>query len=306
MKTSAVAVADLAGSVIAVPPCAWNDDLEPHHDENRKLLDYLERGGVTSILYGGNANFYNISNGQLEAVMSELKAAARDKTWLIPSVGPDAGKLLDQAPIVRALGFPAAMVLPQGFTATPKGVEIAIRRFVDAFGNPVIVYIKTDDYLAPEQLAGLIGDGVACAVKYAVPRRDAAVDGYLERICAAVGKEYVVSGFGEKPAVTHMREFGLAGYTSGSVCIAPRLSTAMLRACRQGDFGAAESIRQKFLPVEAERDEHGPIPVIHDAVTLAGIADMGTILPTFVNTPDKLHAAIRTAAIGLRQEDNDD
>lgn len=305
MKTSPVTVADLSASVIAVPPCAWTRKLEPDHGENRKLLDYLQQGGVTSILYGGNANFYNISNGQLESVMSELAAAARDDTWLIPSVGPDAGKLVDQAPIIRRLGFPAAMVLPQGFTATPQGVELAIRRFVDAFGNPVIVYVKTENYLAPGQLAKLIGDGVACAVKYAVPRKDAAVDDHLEQICAAVGREFVVSGFGENPAVTHMRAFGVAGYTSGSVCIAPRLSTSMLRACRRGKFDAAETIRRKFLPIEAERDEHGPIPVIHDAVTLAGIADMGTILPTFVNTAGELHPAIKRAAIELREADKD-
>ena len=302
MKTSPVTIADLKASVIAVPPCAWTESFEPNQRENRKLLKHLEKGGVKAVLYGGNANFYNVSNGQLESIMGQLAETANSDTWLIPSVGPDGGKMLDQAPVIRRLGFPAAMVLPQGFTATPSGVEIAIRRFVDAYGNPVIVYIKTDDYLAPEQLEAMVADGVACGIKYAVPRQDPAADTYLSQLCQAMGTDPVISGLGEKPALTHMRKFGLPGFTSGSVCVAPALSMAMLRACQQGRFDDAERIRQKFLPLEAQRDKHGPIVVIHEAVSLSGVAEMGTILPTLANVPDALHASIRDAAVQLREE----
>ena len=38
----------------------------------------------------------------------------------------------------------------------------------------------------------------------------------------SVDRSLVVSGMGELPAIIHLRDFGLAGFTSGCVCIAPR------------------------------------------------------------------------------------
>ena len=51
---------------------------------------------------------------------------------MIPSAGPDFGKLLDQAKVLRGRAFPTAMVLPQTFPATPDGSEKAIRHLCRA------------------------------------------------------------------------------------------------------------------------------------------------------------------------------
>ena len=45
-----------APAVIAVPPLGLTPGLEPDVKENRKILEHLHAGGVTSYLYGGNAN----------------------------------------------------------------------------------------------------------------------------------------------------------------------------------------------------------------------------------------------------------
>ena len=60
MKTSAVSPADLARSVLAVPPLARNGDLTLNRAANAALIRHLEAGGVSTLMYGGNANFYNI------------------------------------------------------------------------------------------------------------------------------------------------------------------------------------------------------------------------------------------------------
>ncbi|MCA9265862.1 MAG: dihydrodipicolinate synthase family protein, partial [Planctomycetales bacterium] len=91
--------------------------------------------------------------------------------------------------------------------------------------------------------------------------------------------ERIVSGIGEQPAITHMRKFGLAGFTSGCVCIAPALSQQMLHAVQGGEWERAESIRQKFAPLEGLRNGIHPIRVLHAAVRLAGIANTGPIQP---------------------------
>ena len=279
MKTSPVAFDDLGASVLAVPPLAWHRDFTPNRAANAALIRHLEAGGVSTLLYGGNANFYNIGLGDFRAVLEMLAESAAPDTWVIPSVGPDYGKMMDQVAVVKDMGFPTAMVLPLNFPATPAGVETGVRRFVEAFGERVILYVKFEGYLEPEGVKRLVDDGLVCAIKYAIVRKDQKVDDYLTRLVGLIDRRYVISGIGERPAVVHLRDFGLNGFTSGSVCIAPNRSTEILRALKAGDDATAEAIRAGFLPFEGRRDAISPIRVLHDGVTLAGIADMGPILP---------------------------
>ena len=62
MKTSPVGSPDLSNSVLSVPPLAWHDDFSPNHAANETLIRHIEAGGVTTLLYGGNANMHNIKN----------------------------------------------------------------------------------------------------------------------------------------------------------------------------------------------------------------------------------------------------
>ena len=50
---------DLARSVLAVPPLARRADLTLDHAANRALIRHIERGGIATLIYGGNANLYN-------------------------------------------------------------------------------------------------------------------------------------------------------------------------------------------------------------------------------------------------------
>jgi nickel-dependent lactate racemase len=101
----------------------------------------------------------------------------------------------------------------------------------------------------------------------------------LKDLTANVDPARIVSGIGEQPAVVHLRDFALGGFTSGCVCIAPRLSMQLLRAVQAGDFARAEAIRALFRPLEDLRNRIHPIRVLHAAVSLAGIAETGPILP---------------------------
>ncbi len=51
----------LAASVLAVPPLCRNSDLSLAEAENAKLIRHIESGGIRTLLYGGNANFYHIA-----------------------------------------------------------------------------------------------------------------------------------------------------------------------------------------------------------------------------------------------------
>lgn len=304
MKTTAVTRADLERSVFAVPPLARNADLSLNADENRKLVRHLEQGGVSTLLYGGNANLYNTGVSEFPHLLAMLREIAGADTWMIPSLGPDYGKAMDQAAILREFDFPTAMMLPMSFGATPAGVATAIARVAERAQRPLTAYVKSDNYIAPDSLAALIRDGAICSVKYAVVRENPAEDDYLSRILDAVDKSYVVSGIGERPVLDHLPKFGLTGFTSGSICVAPNLSMAILRALKSGDVARAATLREHFLPLEDLRDGSSPIRVLHEAVTLSGVADMGPMLPMFSNITDPaLLEQIRAAAQTLLAAD---
>jgi dihydrodipicolinate synthase/N-acetylneuraminate lyase len=303
LKTSAVSPADLSRSVLAVPPLARNGDLSLNRDANVAMIRHLERGGVSTLLYGGNANLYNIGLYEYGGLLDMLEQVAGAESWVIPSAGPDFGKLLDQAKVLRGRAFPTAMVLPQTFPATPDGSEKAIRLFAERYGRPVIVYLKAENFLTPSHVARLVDAGMVAAVKYAVVRNDPAEDSFLKALLDRVDAGRIVSGIGERPAGVHVRQFGLAGFTSGSVCVAPRGSTRLLAALKSGEWTAADTLRAAYIPLEDLRDAHSPIRVLHEAVTLAGIADMGPISPQLSNIGAEHHASIRATARALLAHD---
>lgn len=305
MKTDAFAPADLAASVLAVPPLARDASMAISADENRRLLAHLRRGGVTTVLYGGNANLYHIDDPQFEVLLDALPEWADDATWVIPSIGPSYGSLVQRARMVGARGYPTAMALPFRGPSTPEGTATGLRKAAEALGAPLILYVKWDEYLPSSLVGELVDDGTVGAIKYAVVREDPARDDYLSALLDQVDADRIVSGIGERPAVVHLAEFGLPSFTSGSVCVAPAASTALLRALADGRLGEANAIRELFLPLEDLRDAHGPIQVLHHAVTEAGIADMGPMLPLLSSLGDDLRRSIRGAASVLLEADRE-
>ena len=305
MITTPLTPAHFHRSVMAVPPLARQADRSLSEDGNARVIRHLERGGVSLLLYGGNANFYHLPLSEYDAALGMLSRLASQHTLVVPSAGPTYALLLEQAKAIRRHAFPVVMVLPQRGVTTSVGVADGIREFADAAGVPVIVYVKDDGYIEPEEIAALDREGVVAAVKYAVVRTDTAHDSYLRKLVSMVDTAKIISGIGEQPAIVHTRDFGLGGFTSGCVCIAPRLSQAMLAAVRRRDWYEAERIRAIFKPLEDLRNAINPIRVLHQAVESAGIADTGPLLPLLSNVDATHVPAIATAAQALLAADSD-
>jgi dihydrodipicolinate synthase/N-acetylneuraminate lyase len=303
VKTQAVTFADLAASVLAVPPLARNADLSLDRAANTALIRHIEAGGISTLLYGGNANLYHVGLGEYGALLDFLAEAAAATTWVIPSVGPDFGRMMDQAAVLRTRAFPTAMVLPQTFPSTVAGAEAGLRRFARAFGRPIILYLKAEGYLDAGAVKRLFDDGLVAALKYAVVREDPRQDALLARLVELVDRRYILSGLGERPAIVHLRDYRLAGFTTGSGCVAPRGSAALLAALRVRDYARAEALRAAYLPLEDLRDAHSPIRVLHEAIRLADIADTGAMLPLLSNLEPEHHERVRKAARELLAHD---
>ncbi len=148
MQTTPLRPEQFSTSVLAVPPLARNSDEQLCLEENRKLVRYLEDGGVSMLLYGGNANLYHIRPSEFERLLTMLRDIAGENTLVIPSAGPAYGTMMDQADILKDFDFPTAMVLPTKAIMTEAGLMTGFRRFVERIGRPAVLYIKEEGYIS--------------------------------------------------------------------------------------------------------------------------------------------------------------
>lgn len=304
MQTTPVTSEQLKSSVIAVPPLARTSDLGLNHSANEQIVRFIEAGGVSTLLYGGNANLYHIGLEEYESLLKMLSEIAGEQTLVVPSAGPAYGMQMYQAKILRDSPFPTAMVLPQEGVLTESGMMTGFRHFVEAMGRPAVLYIKRDGYISAKGAAKLIDEGLVSFVKYAIVREDPNEDDFLQELVSLADPSIIVSGIGEQPAIVHLKKFQLTGYTSGCVCVAPTLSQRMLRLVYEGDINEAEAIRASFRPLEDLRNAINPIRVLHDAVALAGIAETGPQLPLLHNLPEDEALSVKQAANELLQLEN--
>jgi dihydrodipicolinate synthase/N-acetylneuraminate lyase len=286
MKTSAVGETDLRG-VIAVPPLCRFADGALNWAANERLVEHLQAGGIRRLMYGGNAFLYHVTLAEYGELLAWLSGLG-DSLWCIPSAGPSFGRLMDQAALLKRFRFPCVMALPCADPRDAAGLEEGLRRFSAAAETPLIVYVKEEQNFGLDRLAGLdaiarlVRDGVCVGIKYAVVRMDPGEDDYLAQLLERVDRRLVISGIGERPAIAHWKEFGLRGFTSGSVCVAPGKSQELYECLERGDWAGAAAVRELFLPHEDLRDAWGPARVLHASIDLAGIAKSGAI-PPFVS-----------------------
>ncbi len=311
MKTTSVTHSDLRG-VFPVPPLARRHEARRTLDfeQNQRIVDHLVAGGMTRFLYGGNAFLYHITLAEYEELLDWLSGFP-DELWPIPSLGPSYGRAIDQAAILRRHRFPCAMMLPCGDPRDAAGLERGLREIADAAGLPLILYLKDLNNFGNNLEAGLdvvarlVDEGLCVWIKYAVVREDPREDDYLESLLSRVDRGRVVSGIGERPAIAHLREWRLPGFTTGSGCIAPRMSNLLREACQQGDWDAAEAIRARFIPHEDLRDGWSPAKVLHHATELASIARTGPVPPFLSPLSEAQCQQLRGVAIELAAADRE-
>jgi dihydrodipicolinate synthase/N-acetylneuraminate lyase len=305
MKTTLVSTEDLRG-VFPVPPLARKNDARRSIDfeQNNRIVRHIADGGLTRFLYGGNAFLYHVTLGEYEALLDWLNGFA-DNLWAIPSLGPSYGRAIDQAAILRQYKFPCAMALPCGDPRDAKGLENGLREIAESASTPLILYLKEENNFGADKEAGLdvvarlVDEGVCVAIKYAVVRQNPVEDAYLESLLKRVDRSRVVSGIGERPAVVHMRDWKLPGFTTGSGCIAPRLSGQVFEACVKEDYETAQRLRAEFLQLEDLRDAWSPAKVLHSATQLANVAETGPVPPFLSSLSEKQLQEIAPVARAL-------
>src|SRR2546425_8607267 len=155
-------------AVFAVPPLARKSGAKRaiDFDQNSLIVGHIINGGITRLIYGGNAFLYHVSLAEYEQLLDWLSDLDRN-VWIIPSIGPSYGRAIDQAPLLRRYQFPCAMVLPSRDPRDALGLELGYREVSEAAVARLIVYFMDEINLASNREAALnaasllIGDGVS-------------------------------------------------------------------------------------------------------------------------------------------------
>ncbi|CDN51951.1 hypothetical protein [Neorhizobium galegae] len=264
--------------LVADLPVALNDNLSVNASETLRLAAHVRAGGVPELLFSGNANLSAFSLAQFETVLDLAGEAARYGPVTI-GIGPELGRMLDQAPLIERSGLKDVLVLPIHAPADTHGTADGIRHIADRLGRGVIVDLIRDNHLRPVTLRKLLDEGSIVAARYSVQMPNPGDDGYLDRVIEVMTRERMIGGLGEAAILDHLAVRRFGAITSGAAALVPARIRAVVEAIAISDMALARRLLTPVLELERVRAMLGPIQVLHDAVTHAGIAAMGRQMP---------------------------
>ena len=295
MVDLALSAADLADSVIAEPPMAWSEDRMINLPVNLALGKHMRAGGVRTILYGGNANLSAFTLGQFEQAV-ELMGIVAQSSRVIAAIGPDFGRMLDQAGVVERSGLRNVLLLPVHHPADTHGTGDGVREIASRLGFGVIVDLCRENYLRPVTLAKLRDEGAVRLVRYSVRRDNPEDDAYLDQVIDVMGREQVFSGLGEAAALDHIGKRGLPTFTSGAAALAPAAATHLQDCLRSADLSTARTLLRPFLDFSLLGAKIGHIQILHEAANMLDLGSMGPQLPMLSAVKTKFKEDLAAAA----------
>jgi hypothetical protein len=77
MRTTAPRFDETDRWVFAVPPLAHAADGTLDRAQNERMIRHIEAGGLTMMMYGGNANFYHLRRARLRGDLGAPRRARR-------------------------------------------------------------------------------------------------------------------------------------------------------------------------------------------------------------------------------------
>ncbi|MFL6117311.1 MAG: dihydrodipicolinate synthase family protein [Catenulispora sp.] len=260
-------------TVVAVPVTPFTPASDVDWDGHALLIRRLVEHGVDIVTPNGNTGeFYALSAAEKRRAVESAVAAVDGRAEVVAGVGLDTAGAIGAARHAAASGAGAVMVHQPVHPYRSAAGWIEYHRVIaDAVPELGVVPYIRDARVGGVQIAELAD---ACpnvvGVKYAVddPVRFASVarDAGLHRFAW-------VAGLAELAAPGYWA-VGAAGFTSGLVNVAPRLSTAMLEALRGADFGKAmllwEAIRE-FEELRAADASADNVSVVKEALAQLGL-----------------------------------
>ncbi|NJP46334.1 dihydrodipicolinate synthase family protein [Actinacidiphila epipremni] len=228
-------------TVVAVPVTPFRPDGGVDWDTHAALIRHLMDNGVEVVTPNGNTGeFYTLDAAETRRAVESTVAAAAGRADVMAGVGLDLAGAVAAARHARDAGVSSVMVhQPVHPYRSAEGWVAYHRAIADAVPELGVVPYIRDPRVGGAQVRMLADQSPnVIAVKYAVPDpvRFASVarDAGLHRFTW-------IAGLAELSAPGYWA-VGATGFTSGLVNVAPRLSGALLRALREGDFDQAMAV----------------------------------------------------------------
>jgi 4-hydroxy-tetrahydrodipicolinate synthase len=247
---------DLArlATVHLVPPTPFSPDGRRVLPEvlGRFVREMVAAGVRVFIPAAGTGEFHSLSAAEAVDCLRVTREAAGAGCTVLAPVGLALTHAVEVGRGALEAGADALLVMPPVHPyLCDAGFGDYLRAIADAVPLPVLTY-KRGSVPGDKLLLQLADEGRLVGVKYAVND----VDAFAKLASAAAGRLGLYCGTAERFAPFFMLA-GAAGYTSGSGCVAPRLTLALHAALAAGDSREAMRLLQVIRPLEDARARDG-------------------------------------------------
>jgi 4-hydroxy-tetrahydrodipicolinate synthase len=246
---------DLArlATVHLVPPTPFTADGRRVVPEvlGRFVREMVAAGVRVFIPAAGTGEFHSLSASEAVECVRVTREAGPECAVLAP-VGMALAHAVEVGRGALEAGADALLVMPPVHPyLCDAGFGDYLRAIADAVALPVLTY-KRGPVPSDKLLLQLADEGRLVGVKYAVND----VDAFAKLASTAAGRLGLYCGTAERFAPFFMLA-GAAGYTSGSGCVAPRLTLALHAALAANDSREARRLLQLIRPLEDARARDG-------------------------------------------------
>ena len=241
-------------TVHLVPPTPFTPDGRSIVPEvlDRFVREMVAAGVRLFIPAAGTGEFHSLSASEAVECTRVTREAAGPGCTVLAPVGLSLAHAVEVGRGALAAGAAALLVMPPVHPyLCDAGFGDYLRAIADAIPLPVLTY-KRGPVPSDALLLRLAGEGRLVGVKYAVND----VDAFARLATAAAGRLGLYCGTAERFAPFFMLA-GAAGYTSGSGCVAPRLTLALHAALVAGNSREAMRILEVIRPLEDARARDG-------------------------------------------------
>ncbi|WP_225850722.1 dihydrodipicolinate synthase family protein [Streptomyces sp. HPF1205] len=275
-------------TVVAIPVTPFREDGSVDWDNHAELIGRLVRHGVEVVTPNGNTGeFYTLTEAETRRAVESAVAAADGRAEVMAGVGLDVAGAVLAARHAAEAGSAMLMVhQPVHPYRSAEGWIDYHRHIADAVPELGVVLYVRDPRISGGQIRALGEHSPnVIGVKYAVPdtvrfasvARDAGLDRFTW-----------IAGLAELSTPGYWA-VGATGFTSGLVNVAPALSTALLRALRDGNYTGAMEVWQSaraFEELRAADASADNVSVVKEALAQLGLAGRTVRPPSRVLPPD--------------------
>jgi 4-hydroxy-tetrahydrodipicolinate synthase len=269
----------------------------------RELVRFQLREGTDALIVNGSTGEAATMTREeqrrsVEVVVEEARGSARGTPVVAGVGGSSTAEVVRLAAQARQAGADALLLSPPPYNKPSQaGILAHYRRVLDAADLPLIVYnipSRTACNITPDTIEELATDARVAGVKEA--SSDIAQIADLARL---VGDRVALYS-GNDDQILPLLALGGKGVISVLANLAPRDTSRMVHAFRDGDLATSRSLQFRYLPLVRVLFAEPNPTVVKAAVALLGF-DAGEprlpLLPVQPETLERLRQAMRAAGI---------